>query len=274
MALSFYGINVSQQELGQDLRPFQVASGDNDDKSVTLAELAEKSKEYGFVPYHRPAGNAEIIKHFISNDMPVITRTLTKPNEDIGHYRVIKGYNDYEFIQDDSLQGKNLRYSYEDFNELWKQFTYEYLVLVPPEKKKIAETILGRDVDPRNAWKKAARGATGLNLSVALYYLGDYQGSVKAFESVEHQLPFRTLWYQIEPILSYAALGDDDRVLSLTQQILDNYNRAFSELYIIRGDIFKKRGDMLAARREYEKAVHYNVNLKSARAALESLTSN
>src|SRR3990167_8951132 len=59
MALRFYGVNVSQEELGNALRPYQVPGGDNDDKSVTLEELAEKSKEYGFIPYHRPMGNPE-----------------------------------------------------------------------------------------------------------------------------------------------------------------------------------------------------------------------
>src|SRR5690606_183463 len=99
MALSYYGINISQEELGSNLRPYQVASGDNDDKSTTLEELAAKSKEYGFVPFHRPVGSAEVIKQFIAHDMPVITRTWTKPDEDIGHYRVIKGYNENGFIQ-------------------------------------------------------------------------------------------------------------------------------------------------------------------------------
>src|SRR3989344_3907235 len=145
MALSYYGINKTQQELGIELRPYQVPGGDNDDKSVTLEEVAEKSKEYGFIPYRRPNGNMEIIKTFITYDIPVITRTWTKPNEDIGHYRIVKGYDSetQEIIQDDSLQGKNLRYSFEDFSAIWKKFNYEYLVLVPEEKKDIAEAILG-----------------------------------------------------------------------------------------------------------------------------------
>ena len=91
MALRFYGTNVSQAQLGQALRPYQIPGGDNDDKSVTLDELGEKAKEYGLIPYHRPMGNPQIVKQFIANDMPVIARTLTKPTEDIGHYRVIKG---------------------------------------------------------------------------------------------------------------------------------------------------------------------------------------
>ncbi|OGH20741.1 MAG: hypothetical protein A3D74_05445 [Candidatus Levybacteria bacterium RIFCSPHIGHO2_02_FULL_37_13] len=285
MAFSYYGINETQQKLGQDLRPYQIPNGDNDDKSVTLEELAEKSKEYGFIPYHRPNGNIEIIKLFITYDIPVITRTLTKVNEDIGHYRIVKGYDDQtqEIIQDDSLQNKNLRFSYADFSELWKRFNYEYLVLVPQDKTEIAEQILGEDKDEKTAWRKALRQAQGklqenpngiymtFNLSVALYNIGDYQKSVEEFEKVETLLPFRTLWYQIEPILAYYELGNYDRVFQITDGILNKYNRAFSELYILRGNIYKNQGNIEAARSEFQKAVFYNVNLKPAQEALNSI---
>lgn len=282
MTLSYYGINVSQQELGQALRPYQIPGGDNDDKSVTLEELAEKSKEYGLIPFHRPNGNINLIKLFITYDIPIITRTWLKPTDDIGHYRVVKGYNGNQIIQDDSLQGKNLTYSEEDFNAIWKKFNYEYLVLVPEEKKEIAEAILGQDQDPKKAWQKAVELSkqqlqenpedvtARFNLSVAYYNVGEPKKSVEEFEKVENQLSFRTLWYQIEPILSYYELGDYDRVFEITDQILNNHNRAFSELYLIRGQIYQKQNRPDLAKQEFEKAVLYNQNLKSAQEALNS----
>lgn len=274
MTLSYFGINETQASLGQDLRPFQNPQGDNDDKSVTLDELAKKAEEYGLLTYHRPAGNIEQIKLFISYDLPVITRTWLKQGDDIGHYRVIRGYDDTlgQIIQDDSLQGANLRYSYEDFLTLWQGFNYEYLVLVPKEKQGIAETILGDSLDERQAWEKALTTAqkeltqnpdnifTKFNISVAYYYLGDYQKSVKTFESVEGRLPFRTLWYQIEPILAYQKLKDYTRVFQLTDKILNTYNRAFSELYQIRGEIYQEQGRENLANVESEKAYLYNKN--------------
>ena len=286
MALRFYGMVVSQKELGDDLRPYQIASGDNDDKSVTLQEVADKSREYGLIPYRRPNGTPEILKKFIANDIPVITRTWTKPNEDIGHFRVVKGYDDGRgvFIQDDSLQGKNLKYTYEDFDVIWKKFNYEYLVLVPKEKQGLAEKILGEEVSEKTSWKKAAENArkelskdsgdvyARFNLSVALYNTGELKGSVQEFEKVESQLSFRTLWYQIEPIQAYYELGNYDRVFSITDNILNNGNRAFSELYIIRGKIYQKQGNVETAKTEFEKAVMYNKNLKSAQDALKSVS--
>lgn len=285
MALSYYGINKSQQELGNALRPYQNPQGDNDDKSVTLEELALKGEELGFVAYHRPNGNFELLSQFINNDMPVITRTWLKPNEDIGHYRVVKGFNNTNrtFLQDDSLQGANLVYTIEEFDSIWKQFGYEYLVLVPKEKNDIAQQILGENVDIDVAWEKSLEywqtqvqqnptdTHSRLNLSVAYYMNGQYDESVKEFEAVENDISFRTLWYQIEPILAYVELQQYYKVFDITDSILNNHNRAFSELYLIRGEIYKKQGNTQAAKSEFEKAVLYNVNMKKAHGALNSL---
>jgi len=285
MALSYYGIKVSQEVLGQQLRPYQNTWGDNDDKSVTLDELADKALEYNLTPYHRPNGSIELIKQFISYDMPVVTITLSKAEDDIGHYRVVKGYDDIaeELIQDDSLQGKNLRYTYPEFLNLWKTFNYEYLVLVPQGKEEIAKTIMGEDFDLLSSWKKAVKNTKAdlaknlndailrFNLSVALYYAGDYKNSVLEFEKVESKLTFRTLWYQIEPIQAFYELGNYPRVFSITDAILNDHNRAFSELYMIRGEIYEKQGNVEAAKKEFENAIFYNKNLKAAQQLLQSV---
>jgi hypothetical protein len=285
MALRFYGIDVSQTEIGNDLRPYQVPGGNNDDKSVTLEELAEKSKEYGFNPIHRPMGNPDIVKQFIANDMPVIARTWTKPSEDIGHYRVIKGYDDSRkiLIQDDSLQDKNLEYTYSDFNEIWRKFNYEYLVLVPEEKKDLVNAILGDHADAKKAWLDAVENSeeelrlnpndltSRFNLSVALVNIGEYQRATEEFEKVESRLSFRTLWYQIEPIQAYYQLKNYERVFQISERILNNHNRAFSELYILKGKSYLEQGQTELARTEFEKAVLYNRNLEEANRLLESI---
>ncbi len=272
MALSHYGINQSQAELGQELRPYQNPQGNNDDKSVTLAELAELGETHHLLTYHRPAGDIELIQQFIAQDIPVITRTWLEPNNDIGHYRVVIGYNQSEkiIIQDDSLQGKNLSFSEADYLQLWKDFNYEFLVLVPPEKKVVAEAILGERVDSNRAWELAAELAeTALatdpndtsarfNLAVAQYHLGDYEESVVNYERVAPQLPRRTLWYQLEPILAYYQLGESDQVLSMTQAIFNDQNAAYSELYALRAEIFSDRNQLENALQAQELAVKYN----------------
>lgn len=285
MALSYYGIDKTQYELGQLLRPYQNPQGNNDDKSVTLEEIAELSKDYDLVPFRRPNGNIETIKLFITYDIPVITRTWLEINDDIGHFRVIKGYDDIneQIIQDDSLQGQNLKYSYTEFLELWEHFGYEYLVLVPKDKEEIAIQILGEDYDETLAWKKTVQLFerelrenpndiyARFNLSVALYNIGSYEESVKEFEKVEKQLPFRTLWYQIEPIEAYYELGQYDKVFEITDRILGYHNRAFSELYLLRGRIYLKQDKPELAKEEFEKAIFYNTSMQEAVRALGSV---
>lgn len=285
MALSHYNIRASQEELGTELRPWQNLAGDNDDKSVTLEEMGKKAKDYNLIPYHRPDGDIELLTRLIALDLPVITRTWLTADEDIGHYRVVTGYDitKREIVQDDSYQGPNLTYSYDDFNELWSKFSYEYLVLVPEEKKEQVEEILGDEVDEKIAWQHAKENAertlaenaeevtSRFNLSVAEYHLGHFQESVDHYESVKDQLPFRTLWYQTEPIQAYYELGDYDQVFSITDAILNNHNRAYSEVYIIRGDSYKKLNNVKAATSEYEKALYYNQNLQLVQDRLSAL---
>ena len=285
MLLSYFDINVSQRKLGADLRPYQVRNGNNDDKSVSLDELGDKAIEYGLDYYHRPAGDIDLLKKFIANDLPLIVVTRSTKDDDIGHYRVVKGYDDKRgaILQDDSLQGHNLYYSYSDFNELWKTFNYEYIVIFPTDKYSVVQKIIGENLDRSVAWQKAVvlsqeklkeneNDVTArFNLSVALYNTGDYSGSVREFEKVESSLPFRTLWYQIEPIKAYYELERYDRVFEITNNILENGNRAFSELYVIRGNIYKKQGNLELAKNEYEKAIRYKKNYEEAKTLLNNL---
>jgi tetratricopeptide (TPR) repeat protein len=237
--------------------------------------VAVKAEEFELKAYLRPNGDITKIKQFIASGVPVIARTYLKKGEDIGHYRIIKGYDDgtQQLIQDDSLQGKNLKYSYTAFDELWSDFNHEYLVLVPKEQQVVVENIIGEDLDEMTAWKKAVdtlenklssdpNNVTNLfNLAVSKYKTKDYKGSVEAFEKVESRLTFRTLWYQIEPILSYYELGNYDRVMQISDKILNNQNRAFSELYILRAEIYLKQGNKQAAAEQLAQAKLYNQNI-------------
>lgn len=285
MALSYFGLNYSQATLGNILRPYQVPGGDNDDKSVTLAEVASQAEEYGLHAYLRPNGTPEKLEKFIAQGLPIITRTWLKEDEDIGHYRVVRGYDRtaQTLVQDDSLQGKDLTYTYDEFNAIWQPFNYEYLVLADDDRRGLVEQILAEEKDEQVAWRNALirvenemqQDPDNWHLRFAKsrihYYLGEYEKSVTAFEEVEDRLSFRTLWYQIEPIRAYYELGQDERVFSLTDRVLNNQNRAFSELYVLRGKIHERNGNIEAAREQYQLAVQYNQNLIEAKEAFDSL---
>jgi len=109
------------------------------------------------------------------------------------------------------------------------------------------------------------------NLATSYYHVAQYEDSIKYFEQVESRLPRRALWYQIEPILAYKELGNYDRVFQISNWLFENDNRAFSELYQIRGEIYLEKGDKEAARKEFELALKYNKNFQPAKDALQNL---
>ena len=288
MDLSYYGVHVSQETLADDLRPTHNETGKNDDKSTTPEEIVGEAEKYGFTAYYRPNGSIQLLKDFIANGIPVITRTLFMPNEDFGHYRVIKGYDDTtgQIIDEDGFSGPEVHYSYADFMSLWQEYNYEYIVLVPPGKDALVQSIIGKDFDSTTAWENAAAVAksqlatnssdvrAGFNLSVADYYLHGYADSVAEFEKVQPSLPMHTLWYQMEPIESYYELGNYAEVFSLANSILTNGDPIYPELLVLEGQAYEKQGDITDARAAFEKAILYNKNLLSAQQALASLVSN
>jgi tetratricopeptide (TPR) repeat protein len=286
MALSYFGVNVTQDELREQMRPFNNPAGGNDDKSVFAPEFVEYAQKYGMQSIARPNGTTELLKKLVANDVPVVLRTWLHPNEDIGHFRIVRGYNDARgvFIQDDSYEGRNLEYSYSTFEEMWKPFNYGYILVYSLEKEAVVRAIIGEDMDEKaaytNAKERAEKGVAAnpnsgydlFNLSTAYFHLGDAQKSVEYYERAQNStIPARMMWYQYEPLEAYLQTGDYERVFALTDWIIGNNNTAFSEMYILRGKAYQAQGNTLAARTEFEKAVYYNKNQTIAQEAVNSL---
>lgn len=274
MALSYLGENRTQAALGQALRPYQNSQGNNDDKSVTLPELAAWAEDAGFLAYHRPAGSVAVLEQLVALDIPVITRTWLNPGEDIGHYRVVVGYDQQtgQLLQDDSLQGNDIWYSHAEYNQIWQAFNYEFLVLVPAAKQLQVAAILAAAglLEEQQAWEQALSLArqqlvaqpndtyAQFNAAVALYELGEYQEAITAYEQVADRLPKRMLWYQIEPIKAYFQVADYSTVMTMTEAIFESQNRGFSELQYLRGLIFETRDQPVQAQQAFELAQQYN----------------
>jgi len=286
ITLSHWGIRETQEAIAEATRPWNNPRGDNDDKSVTLYELADYAREkHGMLTYVRPNGNIELLKKFLANDIPVLTRALMYPKDDIVHYRVIRGYDESKqiVIESDGIEGPNTPYTYQNWMRMWKDFNYAYAILVPASKKALVESILAEELDEKLAWQNAlvraeaesAKDPSDLrakyNIVTALYYTGDYSGTVREFEKLENSLSRRKLWYQLEPIQAYFTLGNFDRVIELADRQINDKNKSVSELYVLKGKIFEGRGDISAARAEYEKAVMYNKHYRPGIDALAAL---
>ena len=285
MILSWYGVDVSQKELGEAMRPYQNPGGDNDDKTIFVLEFAQSAEKYGLAAKTRVNGDINNIKRFTANGIPVVVKTWLKVDEDIGHFRIVRGFDETHgvIIQDDSYQGPNKKISYFDFLSMWQPFNYGYVIVYPPEKEDLVVSILGEEKEEKVAYENAVKRAQEesqlvpdnvyplYNLSTSYFYLGEYQKSADAYEEVESRLPRRMLWYQIEPILAYQKLGNYERVFQITDKILGSGNRAFSELYLIRGEIYLDQGQKDLAKREFELAREYNKNFEAAYEALKNL---
>lgn len=285
MVMSMLGKSVSQDELASKMRPFNNPYGGVDDKSIFAEEFVKYAQEYGFESLERPNGDTEILKQFVVNDIPVVVRTMLNDHEDIGHFRIVRGYDDNRgvLIQDDSYQGPGLEYSYEEFDKLWQPFNYGYILVYPPAKQDIVDRILGEEKDPKVAYQNSISRAeqelqqnpgsiySTFNLSTANFYLGNYQKSAEYYESVAGQLPPRMFWYQTEPIENYLALKNYNQVIELSDQTLQSGNQAYSELYFFKGKAYLEQGNKDAARQEFENAVYYNSNFSKAKDELAKL---
>src|SRR3989338_5566497 len=109
MVMSYFGKSVSQDVLRDQIRPYNNPQGGVDDKSLFADEFVKYAKQYGFEGIQRPDGDVTLLKTLIVNDIPIIVRTWLHPNEDIGHFRIVRGYDENGFIQDDSYEGRGLR---------------------------------------------------------------------------------------------------------------------------------------------------------------------
>ncbi len=285
MALKWYGINAPQEELADKMRPYQHPEGDNDDKTIFTYEFVDWAKEYGVGAVGRVNGDINLIKKFISNGFPVVVKTWLKKGEDIGHFRFVTGYDENKQLIyfDDSYDGPNRKMGYYDFLSLWQPFNYAYIVLYENSSEDLIKEIIGQDWEEKIAYKNSLIRAEKenekdpdniypiFNISTSAFHLGDYKKSVESFEKVQDRLTKRMLWYQIEPIKAYLELKNYDKVFEIIGNILENGNRAFSELYMIRGDIYIEQGLKEKAKEQFELALKYNTNMESAEEALNSL---
>lgn len=285
ITMSILGKNVSQGELASTMRPFNNPRGGVDDKSIFAHEFVAEAERQGFNSLQRPGGTVQMIKQFVSNDIPVVVRTWLNDHEDIGHFRVVTGYDSAAgtFTYQDSYYGPNQVQTEDVFHALWQPFNYGYILVYPEEKQGIVEQIIGEGINEQTAYKNAIKRSEQelsqnpndafamYNLATANYYLDNYNKTIVNYEESLSGIPPRMLWYQPEPIYAYQKTKQFDKAIELADRILNNGNLAYSELYQVKGEIYMEQGNTDAAREMFEKAVFYNASFQPAKDALEKL---
>jgi tetratricopeptide (TPR) repeat protein len=281
MVLQYFGYTVNQNETKAALRT------NSDDKNVFTYEMADYLRsQYNIESKLLYNGNIALLKKLVANGFYVVVEDWLHPNEDIGHVTIIRGFDDEKgvLIADDSYIGINITYPYEEFDQTqWKAFNREYLPVYRLGNEKLLKDIIGSAWDTKTMYQQAIGVAQSeisknpndmyawFNLGTSAYGIGDYQLAKEAFEqSRSLGWPKRMLWYQIQPIQTYNALGEYQKALELTQLALWS-NDSFAEAHVEAAIAYKGLGNTSKAREEIQIALNYAPDLAKAKNFLDSL---
>ena len=240
MTMSFWGWDGDQLDIATVVKP------NSYDRNVSPRELYEYLLTQGYDAYIRVNGDLETIKRFVAAGYPVLMEKgyYCEKGERcsgwFGHYSVVTGYDDATqvFITQDSFRGPNLKLTYDYIKENWRAFNNVYLVIFPAgaEQDAKVQALLGdvADVDAmyREALERAqsetqtltgeAASFSWFNVGTNLVYFKDYAGAAQAYDRArELGLPYRMLWYQFGPYLSYYYTARYQDVVDLATFAID-----------------------------------------------------
>jgi tetratricopeptide (TPR) repeat protein len=277
MHLSYFGSDLSQDTIRLALRP------DWEDKNVSPEELAAFAREQGYQALTRVNGDAEQLKLLLSNGFPVLVETWMepKPNDGMGHYRLLTGYDDAtrQWIAYDSYvsagvdpdqpyQGITIPYS--ELAAQWPVFNRTYLVIYTSEQTPTIASILDADLDDARMWRHALADAEAatiatstnafawFNLGTDRVALGQFGEAATAYDQARTLgLPWRMLWYQFGPFRAYYEVGRYDELLALADASLVT-TPYVEEFHTWRGMALEALGDVTAAQEAFRRAQRVN----------------
>ena len=116
MILKFFGIRKSEKSLAKEAKT-------NNDIGTSLHELINLARKDGFYCYIQEMSSIHILRHFISQGLPVIINYV-EPSTNDGHYAVVIGYKKGEIIMNDPTNGKNFHISNKELYRRWNGRPY------------------------------------------------------------------------------------------------------------------------------------------------------
>jgi tetratricopeptide (TPR) repeat protein len=292
MALFYFGQFGSQADAAAFLKP------DPEDKNVSAYEMETYVRALGLKAVVRVGGDLPRLKRLIASGFPVVVETwfIPEPGDQMGHYRVLVGYDDdaRQFIAQDSYNGPNVRLDYDAFDELWRVFNRIYLVIYHPDQYGELAAILDSDVDDGAMYERAlvtaqtealnpsaecvayetcadAAAFAWFNVGSSMVSLGRHQEAAAAYDQARVLgLPWRMLWYQFGPYEAYYAVDRFDDVITLATATL-NVVANLEESHFWRGVAYLANGEVERARSDFQAAINYNPHFTPAMEVLESL---
>ncbi len=283
-AASFFGSEITQFDAAD------VVKGSPEDRNVSPPEMVNYLRSLGLGAVYRVNGNEDLMLQLLANDLPVIVHQwLVRPQDGVlvGHYRVLRGYDSAQghFIANDPYTGPQFVIPYAQFDEWWRPFGRGYIPVYRPEQEALVAAILGDDWDEEANHRRAlaqaqletqtlADGYAFFNLADEYLALGDPEAAAAAYDQAfTFEFPDHFLWYQFGPLEAFNQVGDHQRVLDITAQVIAHAGE-LEEARLQRGVAYLGLGDPVAARAEIEKALAANSGFERAMAALDMLNSS
>jgi tetratricopeptide (TPR) repeat protein len=298
MALSYFGIHVTQSQTAAFLKP------NPEDRNVTPAEMAAYVNLHanGVEAIDRANGDLDTMRRLLAHDIPVIVEIGIDPPGEYrwlgwyGHYLLLVAYDDdlEQFWVYDSWFGTSevpmenadpdgRILSYAEMDEYWLQFNRSYIALYRSDQADLAAELIGPTMDDGVMWQQALPRVRAeasaepdnafhwFNLGTVYNNLGRYEEAATAFDQARAiGLPWRMLWYQFGPYEAYYRIGRYDDVLLLAETTLKD-RPYFEESFYYKGLAQAALGETDAARNNLQRAAAFNPNFAPATAALAEL---
>jgi tetratricopeptide (TPR) repeat protein len=293
MNLSYFGSPIDQAQAGAVLRLSA------DDKNVSPHELVAYAQNQGYVSQRLVNGSTDLARTLLSNGIPVLVETWHEdaPNDGMGHYRLLVGYDDaaQTWTVYDSYDHTNLisaepygglSFSFGEMDGLWKVFNRAFVLAYPPDRAPVVDAILAAyNVTPQTMYAAAAVQAQAeltanpadafawFNLGSSLTAQGQYGEAAAAFAQARAiGLPWRMLWYQFEIFDAYLALGRAQDVVTLADQV-NAITTSIEEIHYWRGRALAMLGDSTGAAQAIQQALALNPSFTPAQQAAAELHS-
>jgi peptidase C39-like protein len=192
MALSTFGIDVTQEVARVPLRGTNIASGMGPQRVDGWV-----SENFGLRSKWRNNGTNDLLRRLVANGFaPMVTQWMQDPTiSRIAHWRVVRGYDDAKatFYVNDPMLGNFVPLSYQWFQNNWQSFSYRYMVIYDPKDEALLKTIIGDDWDDskmrKNFYERTKADAyqqetsfAWLAYGEAAYGYGLFREAVDAFE--------------------------------------------------------------------------------------------
>jgi tetratricopeptide (TPR) repeat protein len=257
-------------------------------------ELAAFARTQGFEARVLVNGNRERLRLLLSNGLPVLVETWLEeePNDGMGHYRLLTGYDDAAgyWIAYDTYVTRNLRspagpyrgiqIPYDEFDRHWQVFNHLYVLVYPVSEAALVAELLGGDGDAATMWQAAlaqteaavtsqpGNAFAWFNLGTNLVAFGRYEEAASAYDQARRLgLPWRMLWYQFGPFVAYHGVGRHEEVLALADATLRT-TTSIEEVHYWRGMALHSLGNHAAAEQAWRRALALNPRYGEALAAL------